>query len=345
MRRNWKGLLGLAISLALLWWVLRDVSPAEVARELREADPWLLGASVVAATFSFVLRAFRWNVLLEPERLESSFDARFGATCTGFAANNLFPARIGEFVRAYVLTRRSRVPFGSAVGSLVLERILDGLALVTFMVAALLSPDFPLDDPATAAFARRSAMIGAAIFLTGFATLWWAARDPARALVAWQATGGRLLPRRLRDRANGLIETVVMGVRAVSHPFVLLRAVAWSLVLWLLLAGSIWLGLVAFDIRSPGFLGAMFLQAVIGFSVAVPSTPGFFGVFEAGARIGLEPWGVDESTIASFATSYHILTFLPITLLGLWYLRRFGLSWGEVGRSRAEKTADDRPTR
>ncbi|MGI9039333.1 MAG: hypothetical protein ACR2GQ_10775, partial [Gemmatimonadota bacterium] len=60
-------------------------------------------------------------------------------------------------------------------------------------------------------------------------------------------------------------------------------------------------------------------------------TPGFVGVFEWGARMGLAPWDIAPETIVSFATSYHILTFIPITLIGLWYLRRFGLKWSDVG--------------
>ena len=101
----WKSVLGLSLTVLLLWWVLRDVSVPEVWQRVHEADPWLLAGAVVVATFSFVLRALRWRVLLSPSHPDSRFVPRFGATCIGFAVNNLLPARLGEFARAYALSR------------------------------------------------------------------------------------------------------------------------------------------------------------------------------------------------------------------------------------------------
>ncbi len=330
MSRRARGVLGAAVTLLLLWWVLRDVSPGSVWTELRGANPWWLIAAVVLATFSFVLRAIRWRVLLEPGHTGSSFEARFGATCAGFAANNIFPARLGEIIRAYVLARVAALPFGASVGSLVVERVLDGLVLASFLVGAILSPAFPLGDTAAAAWVHRTAMAGSVVFALGFFVLWLVARWPSVTLRFWEATAGRLVPDSLSDRATGLVTTLVHGLGALSRVRVLVRAVGWSVVVWVCLGVSIWAGLLAFEITTPGFIGSMFLQAVIGFSVALPSTPGFFGVFEAGARIGLQPWGIGDAAIVSFATSYHILTFIPVTVLGLLYVRRFGLRWSDV---------------
>lgn len=338
MSRRARAVLGAVITLLLLWWVLRDVSPSEVFAELRGASPWWLASAVILATFSFVLRALRWRVLLEPGHEGSSFEARFGATCTGFAANNLFPARLGELIRAYVLSRVAVVPFGASVGSLVVERVLDGLVLATFLVVPILLPGFPLGDVDSAAAIQRAALVASVVFAFGFVVLWATARNPSGALRLWGNTGGRLVPHRFEARLDALVETFVHGLGSLGRLGVLLRAVGWSFVVWFCLAGSIWAGLLAFGVTAPGFLGAAFLQAVIAFSVAVPSTPGFFGVFEAGARIGLQPWDVADPTIVGFATSYHILTFIPVTLIGLWYVRRVGLRWTEVRRRPVEET-------
>ena len=93
---RWKTAIGLILTVVLLWWVLRDVSVAEVWARVRQADPWLLSGAVALATFSFVLRAYRWRVLLLPGHRGSSFDHRFGATCIGFTVNNLLPARLQQ---------------------------------------------------------------------------------------------------------------------------------------------------------------------------------------------------------------------------------------------------------
>jgi uncharacterized protein (TIRG00374 family) len=327
-----KGAIGLVITALLLWWVLRDVSPAEIWTELRAANLWMMAGAVGLATFSFVLRAMRWRVLLEPQHSGTDFDARFGATCAGFAANNLFPARLGEFVRAYVLSTVARVPLGGSIGSLVVERVLDGLVLAFFLFATISHPDFPLGEGATANLVQRTAIIGACAFLAGFALLWMAARRPESTAVMWDKTIGRLIPGRHASRVKGVVTSFVRGLGALRTTGVFLRALAWSVAVWICLAASIWLGLLAFDITAPAFMGAIFIQTIIAFAVAAPSTPGFFGVFEAASRLGLGVWDVPEAAIVSFATSYHILTFIPVTVLGLLYIRRIGLKWSDMSR-------------
>lgn len=330
MSRRARGAIGAVVTILLLWWVLRDVSPSAVIAELRDADPWWLAAAVALATFSFVLRAIRWRLLLEPGHGGTGFDVRFGATCTGFAANNIFPVRMGEVVRAYVLSRVGGVPFGASVGSLVVERVLDGLVLVSFLVAPVLLPGFPVGETGSGDFVRRVALTGSVVFALGFLALWLVALRPDVALRLWHRTGGRIVPDRFASAVGGGVETFVRGLGSLADPRLLVRAIGWSYVVWACLAASIWTGLLAFDVRGPGFVGSAFVQAVIGFSVALPSTPGFFGVFEAGARIGLRPWNVPEAVIVGFATSYHVLTFIPVTLLGLWYARHVGMRWDEV---------------
>lgn len=328
-----KTVVGLLITVALLAWVLRDVSPAEIAAELREARPGWLALAVVLATSSFLVRAWRWRVLLAPGWPGTSLDARFGAVCIGFAVNNLLPARLGEFTRAYALSRSTPVPLSASIASLVVERILDGVVLAIFLFATISLPGFPLGEGTGAELIRRTANIGAVAFAIGLAVLWAAARSPAGAARTFERTVGRALPERWRDKASRIVHAFVDGLGALRRPSTFALALAWSFAVWLVISLSIWAGLLAFGIRAPGVTGSMFLQAIIGFAVAAPSSPGFFGVFEAAARLGLGVWDVPAPTIVSFATTYHILTFIPVTLLGLWYLRRLGLSWGDVERS------------
>lgn len=322
--------IGMLITIALLWWTLRDVSFAAVWGEIRRANGWLLGAAVGVATFSFVLRALRWRVLLLPAHAGSTFGNRFGATCVGFMANNILPARLGEFARAYALSRTENLRIGACLASLVVERIFDGLILAFFLFVTMLLPGFPIDGE-SGDFIRNVAAVGAIVFGAGFALLWGAARFPERTLRLFEHSIGRLLSPHLSDRVISVLASFIAGLGALHRGPLFVRSVAWTVVVWLNLATSIWLGLLAFDIQVPGFTGAVFLQSMIAFAVAVPSSPGFFGLFEAASRLGLELWNVPPVEIVSFATSYHVLTFLPVTLIGLWYVRRFGLSWSDMG--------------
>lgn len=334
-----KTAIGLLITVALLAWVLRDVSLAEIAAELREARPGWLVLAVVLATSSFLVRAWRWRVLLAPGWPGTSLDARFGSVCIGFAVNNLLPARLGEFTRAYALSRSTPVPLSASIASLVVERILDGVVLAIFLFVTISLPGFPLGEGTGAELIRRTANVGAVAFAVGLAVLWAAARSPAGAVRIFERTLGRVLPERWRAKASRVVHAFVGGLGALRRASTFALALAWSLAVWVVIALSVWAGLRAFGITAPGVAGSMFLQALIAFAVAAPSSPGFFGVFEAAARLGLGVWDVPASTIVSFATTYHVLTFIPVTLLGLWYLRRLGLSLGDV--ERGEEIVDE----
>lgn len=328
-----KALLGLAITAILLWWTLRDVSLAHVWREALAADPALMTASVVLATLVFVPRAMRWKVLLEPTRTAGAFDSRFGGVCVGAMANNLLPVRLGEFARAFAFSRIEPVGVSAAFGSVVVERVFDGLVLAAFLAVALAMPGSPLADGSGADLVRRLALGGGLIFGVAGLGLWAVVRWPRRVLGLFEATLGRILSPDLTGRALDLLASFIDGLGALHRPAIFVRTVLWTVLVWVVHAASIWLGFLAFDIGTPGFSGALFLQALIGFAVAIPSSPGFFGPFEAAARFGLGIYGVPAVSAVSFAGTYHVLTFLPVTLLGIWYAHRIGLRWAELQQS------------
>lgn len=329
-----KALLGLLVTVVLLWWTLRDVSFAEVMVHLRGADVWWLAAMVAVATLLFVPRAMRWHVLLLPAHPNTSFRSRFEAVCVGFMANNLLPARLGEFARAFSLSRIEPVGMSAAFGSLVVERVFDGLVLAAFLALSLASPGSPVADGGVGAARVRHLAVGAAL-LFGLAAvaLWLLVRFPDRALRFYEHTLGRILSPDLTDRGADILAAFTEGLGALHRPSIFLRTLAWTVGVWLVAAASLWCGFRAFDIQAVGFGGAVFLQAVIGFAVALPSSPGFFGPFEFAVRLVLGFYGVATARIVSFAFAYHILTFLPVTVMGLWFVHTIGLRWAEVERS------------
>ncbi|HUE96378.1 MAG TPA: lysylphosphatidylglycerol synthase domain-containing protein, partial [Longimicrobiaceae bacterium] len=114
MKRRIRTAVGILLSLLLLAWALRDVSYAEVAQHTRSADYRLFSLSIVIALSAFWIRAFRWGILLLPASGRIPFRPLLAATFIGFAVNNLLPARVGEFARAFSLARLSAVPVASA---------------------------------------------------------------------------------------------------------------------------------------------------------------------------------------------------------------------------------------
>lgn len=334
MKRRWQTVLGIVVTVGLLWWVLRDVPLSEVWEHARAADPGWLLAAVVTATLSFVPRAMRWHVLLLPVHDHTRFTTRFEAVCIGAMANNVLPVRLGEFARAYSFSRMEPVGAGAAFGSLVVERIFDGLVLAGFLAGTLALPGSPVTgEGGDAVMVRRVAGGAALLFGAVAVAVWLLARYPEKFLRVFEHTVGRVLPPHLTDRSVEILASFVEGLGALHRPLVFLRTVLWTVAVWAVAGLSLWFGLLAFDITAPGPVGGVFLQALIGFAVAIPSSPGFFGPFEAAARVGLGFYGVGSAQAVSFAGVIHVVTFIPITLLGLWFMHRLGLRLQELERS------------
>src|SRR5690606_2463060 len=134
---------GIALGLALLGLSLRGVDLRGVLREIRSADPLLFLAALAAATAPMVVRAWRWRVLLEPSRPGTAVRSRFEAPMRGSMANDVVPARVGELARAYALSGAERVPLIASIGCLVVERLLDGIVVVSFFALAMAWAGFP----------------------------------------------------------------------------------------------------------------------------------------------------------------------------------------------------------
>lgn len=334
MKAYGRALLGVAASLLLLWWALHDVSATEVLREIRGADPLLFTLAVIVSTLAFPIRALRWRVLLLPAAGEVPLHPRFVATTVGFAANNLLPARLGEVARALCLGRLAGVPVGAAIGSLVVERLFDAFVLVGLLFAAMAAPGFPVlgelggVDARTAATVVAGASMVAGIGLFGFAVA------PAASL----RVAARLLPPLIRERGLAALGSFASGLGALGNARLFLVSLAWAVGQWLFLALSYVLAFRAFGITEVPYVGAIFLQSLIGLAVAVPSAPGFFGPFEAAAKLGLAVWGVPAGQAVSFAIGFHLGGFVPVTLLGVFYVSRLGLSWRTIGAQAAPAT-------
>lgn len=332
MRWDWKAVLGVAISLGLVWWVLRDVDPAEVWQEVQGANWWLLAAAVAVATSGFATRAIRWRLLLQPISPGTTFGNRFAATNIGFAANNLLPARMGEFARAWSISRLESTTVTGAVGSLVVERFLDAIGIFTFFGLAVLHPSFP----AGATVAGRS--IGSVA--VGIFSVVVAIGAALVVLLLFPQTCLRflhrlapLMPERAHTLLIELTEAFLEGLSSLRNPRLLISGIVWSLVIWGWNGVSFLLAMWAFGIDQ-GYTTALFVQAVVALGVSIPSAPGYFGTWHAAALVALsDVFGVAEQTTLAFAFGYHLGGFFPVTLLGMWYAARLGFSLSDLGHA------------
>jgi hypothetical protein len=328
MKLNWKSALGIALSVGLLVWTLRGESPSEIWAAISDSNLLLLATAALMATAIFPLRAIRWRIILGPAAPNLPVAPLWRAIAVGMMVNNIYPARLGEIARAYALTRETnRVSLTSAVASLAVDRVFDALTLMLLLVGAMLAPDFPQGMTVAGQPVQRGAAVFAAGTLGLFVVLYVIVAFPRQLVRLYAAVVGRIAPR-LVERGSTIIHAFSEGLGVLRSPRRFFAVFLWALIHWLVNALAFWIGFRALGIDVP-FSAANFLQGIIAIGVALPSSPGFFGVFEAAAKVGLEVYGVPGGQAVSWAIGFHILSFIPITVIGLYYFARLGLHFSD----------------
>jgi uncharacterized membrane protein YbhN (UPF0104 family) len=318
----WKAALVGAFTVALLWWFFRSVHLAEVWTAIRGAHPTLVAAAVLVTLQTYVLRAWRWRLLLAPLG-RARFRNAFRTTVIGFTATFLLPGRLGEVLRPYLMARAEGFNAASAFATIVIERVLDLITVLTLFAVFLLG-----GSAAVGTDVKWGGAVAAAASLAGLVALATGARHPAT-LGRWADGLARRLPGRLADLAGKTVQTFVDGLAVMRQPAALMAASGLSLLLWLSIALGVWLTSRAFDLtfRFDGsFLIIMFL--VVG--VAAP-TPAGVGTFHWMYRLAVTSFfGAPVDVAVAAAIVLHAVSFIPVSILGLVFLAQDGLSVGRL---------------
>ena len=337
MKFGWRSALGIVLSVVLLAFTLRGVDFSDVASALRASSlPLFLLAAVVGTTI-FPLRARRWKIILSPMDEQIPFGPLWRSTAIGMMVNNVVPARAGELARAFALTREwPSIPFSASFASLAVDRLFDAFVVLSLMLLAMLDPAFPRGERVAGQLVSHWVAwggIAAGLFLVAVYLIVF---FPQRIVTLYEAFARRVAPR-LEARGKDILLAFAAGLSVLRSPRRFLAVLLWTVVHWIVNALAWWIGCKAVGISVP--FSAMFvLQGLIAIGVAVPSAPGFFGVFEALGREGLGLYGIDPTSAVTWAIGYHLLSFIPITLIGAYYFVRLGLHFRDLG------TATERAT-
>jgi uncharacterized protein (TIRG00374 family) len=312
--------IGIAITALTLWLALRGIDPKALARDLARANlPLVFGLSVPAYVLSVWLRAVRWRYLTDAIAPLPTAPL-FRATAVGFLANNVFPLRMGELVRAWALARDQRLDVAPIVGTIVLERVLDGIvvvgmALVIFGVRGSRSGD---------TLAVGVPLLAGALLPLGAVVLMRFAPERAAALAGFVSR--RLLPGRVGASLEELVRRMAEGLGSIQGGRHLWWVGLHSILIWAVLgvvpflAGFAALGI---DLGSPGraLAASYVVLTAVGIAVALPSAPGFFGPYHLAAREALARFGVGQAQALALGTLSHAVFWLTTSALGLLVLR------------------------
>ncbi len=321
--------LGLLLSFGLIALSVRTLDWHDVGRALASAN-WLWFVPVCGLTLlAFWIRAVRWGYMLRS--VKSIPVARlFAATMIGFAANNLLPARLGELVRPWALGASERISRSSAFATVIVERVIDMFCILVFLgLVLLLHP-----APAVIKDAGVAALLGNVGLLVALLAI---ERSPARAEALARAFERRL-PAAVGPKVGSLLRNFAGGLGVFRSA----SGIAWVAVYSGLLFGVTALGLsacmAAFRLPVPWYAGLVML-VVTAFGIMVAPTPGYLGAIQYACVLGLSLFGVPAALAFSFSLYYHLTQFLPITVVGLFYLGRQGLSLAQVAAASREEVA------
>ena len=331
MRNVIRTVVVIALAVGLLALFLRNADLGRVWASVRAARADFLLLSLLLTCGTFVIRAERWQYLLSPLG-RTRFSTVFRTTVIGFAASALLPARAGEVIRPYMLARREGLSATAAFATIIVERILDLVAVLMLMAAFLIWFDPGLESRDSAVFQaiRFGGLVMAPVALGTLLVMFFMAGHPER-LHAWLLRAEAVLPQRIAAMLARFAQTFAEGFAVVRSPGRLVAALAWSLVLWVAIASGIWAVSVAFGIAM-SFTGAWLMLAPLVVGVAVP-TPGGVGGFHEAYRIGATAFfAADNDTAVGAAIVLHAISIGPVIIAGLIFIVQDGLKLGGMAR-------------
>jgi uncharacterized protein (TIRG00374 family) len=323
--------LGIFISAFFLYFFLRKIDWFEVWRILKSVHYFYLLIAVSLYMLIIVLRAQRWRYLLLPLK-KIKLSNVFSATIIGFMGNNIFPARLGEIIRAYVIGRREQVSKSASMATIVLERLLDGCTLLIFLIALLwffpFPPGFKHSKIVNPHNLKIAGLLSGGLYL-GIMLFLLAAKLHSQRFLQLL---GKLLQPRFSDFHKKLVavtESFVGGLEGLKRGKHLFPIIAYSLLIWLLIPVTFYALYPAFDLHL-SFASSIMLSVVTALLCVIPSSPGFVGTFHFACATCLILLDVEPNKAKSFALIMHAIVFVPVTVLGILYVYQENLNLKEL---------------
>jgi hypothetical protein len=313
----------------LLYFSLRHVDWSRVWHTIAGAQWRYLAAATAMTSFAFFVRSLRWRILLNSETW-FSVGTVFWANMAGYLGNNFLPARAGELIRTYLISNRSSLSKTYVLTTALSERLMDVIALVLWSSLVLLGvnpkPSWMQDLSRTMAIVASAGAVAIMVLPhTGSLTENLLRRMP--------------LPEGLRNRLVGLAEQILSGLRAFHHWGRFTGFAALTVVIWVsdaigVMAGARALGLTI------SFRVALLLLTGLGLGSALPSTPGYVGIYQFVAVTVLTPFGIDRDEALAYILVAQVLASLVMLAFGLPGLYRLqGRKAGSAGEPRQPSAA------
>jgi glycosyltransferase 2 family protein len=332
--KKWQFWLGVLISVFFVWISLRGLRLGEFWDVVKSANYWWILPGIAVYFVAVWVRAWRWHYLLKPIK-EISTKTMFPVTAIGYMGNNIYPARAGEVLRAVILKRREGVPVSASLATIIVERIFDGVVMLAFVFINLPELARLTSGSGFVGNIQQVAIYGTAAFVAALVIFLLAAMFPQKTVVIGEWGIGIALPARFREKATGILHKFLDGLASLRSPLNILMVFVTSVIIWLFETMKYWFVMHAFNF-SVSFFALMLMNGIVNLATTIPSAPGYIGTFDAPGIAVLTAYGVDQATAAGYTLTLHAALWIPITVLGAYYMAKEGIKWSDSLRAEAE---------
>jgi uncharacterized protein (TIRG00374 family) len=307
--------------------LFRKIDFYQLWSALLRVDYRFIVLAVVSTFITYFLRAVRWHYLLIPEK-RIPLSSLYPATIIGYMANNLLPARLGEFVRAYVLAQKEGLQTPTVFASLVIDRLFDGFTVMLILLFTLFTLKLPqgMTDAETA---LKTGGVVTFILYAGIIIFLVLLKRQTMRTLHWTGVLLKPFPQRISERVIRSLGSFISGIRLSSKGGHISAVLISSLLIWAFCIIPVYSVLLGFDIKLP-VAASMFILVLLVFAVMVPASPGYIGTYHYACFKGLSAFGIPESTAVTVALVIHATGFFPVIVAGMYYVWKNKLSFNEL---------------
>lgn len=317
-----KLLVGIVIAGLFAWMAFQGVRPEKLGEIGAASDPWRMLLALGFFFLGYAARTRRWQLILRRENTRLTFVRCTGPLFASFAANNVLPFRAGDILRSFAFNKTLGVSAGTVIASMLVERLLDLLAILTILGAILFWMELRVDHLVPLGGGAVSAIVLSILLVIRFPRLFKGISHYCAGLVS------RLLPQ-LGHKIEQICNQVFRTLEEIAQGWLMFGLIFWSLLAWCL--EGVTYAWVASAIPALSIPVASWLALPIGnLATLIPGTPGYVGTFDYFVIQSMMTLGNDENASAAFAVIVHALVLLPTTVIG-------GIYWGLSGMTRRNK--------
>ena len=319
-RTNIRLLIGSLISLAFLALAIKGIQWSEFFSVLKRTHyQYLIPASILTIIGHYI-RAHRWKYLLLPVKRISTWSS-FSSTMIGMMANNILPVRIGELLRVYAIGRSESISVSASFATIVYERILDVCGLLVLLWLMLLRSEGP-------PWLQKTGFVILALNAVLFVFLVLIQRYQGIINKIWDRIA-RPLPEKTREKIGGIIESFSSGLGTIRDKKVILPVIVTSILIWLAPILRAYICFVALDLELTLF-AAISILVLTTIGSMIPSAPGYIGTTQYACVISLGLYGIGRGEALAYSVLLHITQILPNVIVGLYFMWRAGMTFGDV---------------